>query len=280
VALYLLPRGAKGAKGRRPWLGMAAALAGSGLFLAVSLPRTAQTILHLEHYEGQTAIAKFNLGVGAVSTCRSVVDNLLPGVCGVGGLGMSLPLPAAFVVLAALVAGGAWWWYWASERRLLLLGLGLIGCNYLLVYSARAFIPYEEMTKINWTRYHLQPQLGLALFVAGGLAFARRAGEDTLTRRQERAVTLLIAACFLVQLPRAVVGRFGPDPRQDQLLFHLEEVDSRCRILHIGADDARRALPPLDLSAWTSAVNGWTFLWGSPYPQPQPPEVIRRVLGE
>jgi hypothetical protein len=93
-------------------------------------------------------------------------------------------------------------------------------------------------------------------------------------------VTLLIAACFCLQLPRAVLGRFGPDPLQEEMLRRIEEVDSRCRILHIGADDARRALPKLDLERWTSAVNGWTFLWGSPDPRPCPPEVIRRVLGE
>jgi hypothetical protein len=280
VALYLLPRGAKEAKGRRPWLGMAAALAGSGLFLAVSLPRTAATILHLEHYGDKTALEAFDVAAGAVSTCRSVVDNLLPGLIGVGGLGRSLPLPAACVVLAGLVVVGAWWWCRAQERRLLLPGLGLIGCSYLLVYSARASWPYEEMTELGWTRYHLQPQLGLALFVAGGLAFARRAGEGIPMRRQLRGMVWLIALCFCVQLPRAVVGRFAPDPRQEELLRRVEEVDARCREHHIGADDARRALPPLDLSSWASNVNGWTFLWGSPDPQPYPPEVIRRVLGE
>jgi MFS family permease len=283
VALYLLPGivGQASPLARwRPWLGMLAAAIGSGLFLAVSLPRTAETILHLEHYRNKSAREAFEVTTGAVSTCRSVVDNLLPGMIGVGNLGVSLPLPAACVVLAGVVVVGAWWWRRAQERRLLLLGLGLMGCSYLLVYSARAFIPYKEMTNINWTRYHLQPQLGLALFIAGGLTLTRRASEGTLTRRQVRGVAWLIALCFCVQLPRGVVGRFGPDLVQEELLRRIEEVDARCREYHIGADDARGALPPLDLSAWTSAVNGWTFLWGSPDPRPRPPEEIRRLLGE
>jgi hypothetical protein len=277
VALYLLPWGTKEVKTWRPWLGMAAAAVGSGLFLAISLPRTVEAILHLEHYQGKTALETFDVAAGAVSTCRSVVDNLLPGLFGVGGLGVSLPLPAACVVLAGLVAVGVWWWRRARERRLLLLGLGLVGCSYLLVYSARAFLPYEEMTGLAWTRYHLQPQLGLALFVAGGL---RRTAEGTLTRRQVVWVAALIAVCFGMQLPRGVLGRFRPDAQQEELLRRIEEVDARCREHHIGADDARQALPPLDLSAWVSKVNGWTFLWGSPEPRPRPAAEVRRLLGE
>jgi hypothetical protein len=280
VALYLLPGivGQASPLARwRPWLGMMAAAIGSGLFLAVSLPRTAETILHLEHYQGKPVFETFQVATGAVSTCRSVVDNLLPGLVGVGGLGWSLPLPAAGVVLVGLVALGAWWWRRAQECRLLLLGLGLVGCSYLLVYSARALWPYKEMTGLAWTRYHLQPQLGLALFVAGGL---RRTPEGTLTRRQVVWVAGLIAVCFGMQLPRGVVGRFRPDTQQEELLRAIEEVDARCREYHIGADDARGALPPLDLSGWWSKVNGWTFLWGSPDPRPQPPEEVRRLLGE
>jgi hypothetical protein len=285
VALYLLPWRRAEAGKVRPWLGMAAALAGSGLFLAVSLPRAAETILHLEHYQGQTAVEKFDLRAGAVSTGRSVVDNLLPGVFGVGGFGMSLPLPVAVFVLAGVVAAGVWWWRRAPHRRLLLLGLGLVVSSYLLVYSARAAWGYEGvMTGPGWTRYHLQPQLGLALFVAGGLLTpTRRASEGTdtdLTRQQARAVGWLIALCFLVQLPRAVLGRFEPIPAQAARLRHIEEVDARCREYHIGAADARRALPRQEMEESYSKVNAWELLWASPDPRPRSPEEVRRLLGE
>jgi hypothetical protein len=280
VGLYLLPWGAKEAKSWRPWLGTIAAAVGSGLFLAVSLPRTAKTILHLEHYGDRTAFELFDVRTGAVSTGRSLVDNLLPGQFGVGGLGIALPLPAACVVLAGLVAAGAWWWRRARERRLLLLGMGAVISANLLVYSARAAWDYEDMTGAGWTRYHLLPQWGLALFVAGGLTLTRRASEGPLTRRQVVWVAGLIAVCFGMQLPRGVVGRFRLNPKQEARLRHIEEVDARCREYHIGSEDARRALPPLDMPESTTKVNGWAFLWGSPDPRPRPPEEVRRLLGE
>lgn len=277
VALYLLPWGEEWRRPRR-WLGVPAALLGTGLFLALSLPRAADTIMHLEHYEGQTAVEKFDIRAGMISTGRSVVDNLLLGVFGIGGFGFSLPLPAAALVLAGLAAAGVWWWRRAPHRRLLLLGLGLVVSSYLLVYSARAAWGYEGvMTLLAWSRYHLQPQLGLALFLAGGLIPV--AGAPGLCRRQARAVAWLIALCFLVQLPRAVGGRFEPNDKQAARLRQIEDMDARCREHHIAAEDARRTLPRQEMKESASRVNCWELLWGSAEPRPRPPEEVRRLLG-
>jgi hypothetical protein len=145
-----------------------APLAGTAAFLAVSLPRTAQKIMHLEHYDGGTAVEAFHPLQGLVYTGRSVVDNLLCGVLGFGTV--HCPVGLVPVVLLAVAALGVWWWWRAPCRRLLLLGLGMVGSSYLLVYSARAEWGYDNRMNLpNWTRYHLLPQLGLTLFVAGGL---------------------------------------------------------------------------------------------------------------
>src|SRR5206468_4244356 len=76
--LYLLPqaeRDAPAAEKAQPWwrhLALALVpLLGSVAFLAVSLPRTANHILHLEHYGDKTAVQAFSPLTGLVYTGRS-----------------------------------------------------------------------------------------------------------------------------------------------------------------------------------------------------------------
>jgi hypothetical protein len=264
---------------------------GTALFLAVSLPLTAATIMNLEHYNGRTALEAFRPLVGLGYTARSVVDNLLLGVVGVWGIDM--PVALVPVVLLAAAVLGAWWWRQAPDRRLMLLGLGLIGSAYLLVYSARATWGYDNlMTQPGWTRYHLLPHLGLVCFFCGGLPgrssrWFRLSEDGRLTRRQRRAVLALVGACFLVHLPRALAcaGAGGWDQAgirraQTADLRRIEEVDAVCREHHISAAAARQALGPFHSNAlYEERVNGWDFLRGSDDPHPLPAAEVKRLLG-
>jgi hypothetical protein len=254
---------------------------GSLVFLAVSLPRTAETILHLPHYEGKTALEAFHPIIGIQYTARSVVDNLLLGQIGITGI--SLPIPLVGVLLAVLIGVGAWWWRQAPDRRLLLLGLGLIASNYLMVYSARAEWPYDGlMYKPSWSRYHLLPQLGLVLFVVGGLP-GRRLGladGERLTRRQARFLYGLIVLLCLVNLPRGIFGRWTYWPEQIAVLRHIKEMDARCREHHVSAETARAALGELEVPGCDGRENGWEFLRGSDEPQPLTVEEARRLLAD
>jgi hypothetical protein len=254
---------------------------GSLLFLAVSLPRTAETILHLPHYEGKSALEAFHPTIGVQYTGRSLVDNLLLGQIGITGV--SLPIPLVVVILVLLVAVGSWWWWQAPDRRLLLLGLGLIASNYLLVYSARAEWRYDGvMTEPSWSRYHLLPQLGLVLFVVGGLPGQRLAlAEDgRLTRRQARFLYGLILLLLVVNLPRGIVGRWHYYPEQTTVLHRIEEMDARCREYHVSAETARAALGDLEIPGCGGRENGWDFLRGSDDPRPISVEEARRLLAE
>ncbi|HXG13455.1 MAG TPA: hypothetical protein VNK04_27095 [Gemmataceae bacterium] len=150
-----------------PYLCSLVPLVGSLIFLMVSLPRTAQHILHLEHYQQKTALEAFQPLTGLEYTGRSLVENLALGMFGLAGV--ELPGWAILVGLGALTAAGWWWWRGVPQRPLLVLGLGLILSSYLLVYSARADWGYAGMSQPNWSRYHLLPQLGLTLFLCGGL---------------------------------------------------------------------------------------------------------------
>ena len=249
-------------------------LLGTALFLAISLPLTAAHIRNLEHYHGRPLSETFNPLVGLGYTARSIVDNLVLGVGGVSTV--VTPVPLVVVVLLLLTGAAAWWWYRAPERQLLLLGVGMIGSAYVLVYSARSAWLYEQMTQPNFARYHLLPQLGLALILVGGLPARQalrspsppysgergwgegvqtievqpphprplspeygREGGKVLTPRQGWTLALLIGISFLIQAPRALLGYVVPLPGMER--FARNEVELRQLIENRATHEAQRA---------------------------------------
>jgi hypothetical protein len=280
--LYLLPSERAGDEPHRGGRSFTLLpLLGTALFLAVSLPRTAGAILHLPHYEGKTAVEAFDPLTGLAYAGRSVVDNLLLGAVGVWSL--QVPVRYVAVLLAGLALALVWWWRQAPRGRLILLGLGFLGGSYLLIYSARAAWPYDMMTEPVMSRYHLLPQLGLALVVAGGLP--GRNGRwfvldesGALTKRQARGLALLVGACLLVQLPHGLGVYPLGHAAQQGALRQVEEVDARCRAHHIDAVTARAVLPRLEVSLAGDDFNGWGLLRGSPDPRPTTPDEARALL--
>ncbi|HEX5269139.1 MAG TPA: hypothetical protein VFW33_01565, partial [Gemmataceae bacterium] len=83
-------------------------LLGGALFLAVSLPRTARSIMHLPHYGEKTALQSFHPVQGLQYTLWSVVENLLLGQLGVSSV--NVPWGLAVAVWPMLVVVAAWWW--------------------------------------------------------------------------------------------------------------------------------------------------------------------------
>jgi hypothetical protein len=293
--LYLLPPEKPLPRWRGLGLHFLAALTpllGSAAFLAVSLPRTAERILHLPHYQDKTAVEAFHLGPGLVNTGRSIVDNLLPGLLGVSTPpGVVCPLPVAVVVLLLLTAAGVWWWRGGTGHRLFLLGLGCIVLSYVLVYSARSDGWYwvGGVSPLHtWSRYHLFAQLGLALFLVAGLPrwqgkWLRLDPAGTLSRRQVYGLAVLVGVLFVTQAPRGVVGaRYWTSEYADQqrVLRQIDAVDKRCRQQHVSRDTALAALPFLNVpgSGEPPRENGWRLLRGSPTPNPLSAEEARALL--
>jgi hypothetical protein len=244
--------------------------------------------MHQEHYQGQTAVQAFQPLIGLGYTLRSIADNLLLGLAGLTNV--MLPVWCAAVLLLGAAGLGVWWWWQAPDRRLLLLGLGLIGSSYMLVYSARATWEYWQMTVPNFARYHLLPHLGLVLFFCGGLPgrasrwFVLQQG-DTLSRGQRRLLYGLIGALLLIHLPRGLIcgaatywNMAAEQQAQQEVLRRIEEVDARCRQHHISAAAARQALGRLNIPDSLDVIDGWEFLRGSDDPRPWPPDEIRRIL--
>jgi hypothetical protein len=275
------------AGGRAAWRGRLAALGpllGLAGFLAVSVPLTAERILHLKHYNGETAWEAFRPSVGLWYTLRSLVDNLTLGVLGISGV--ALPLGLNLGLLALLVIAGFLWWWAArgtSGQRLQILGLGLIVLAYWLIYSARSGWRYERLVQPTWTRHHLFPHLGLVLFVSGGLPrwqgrwfVPEPSGE--LSARQIGFFALLIALLFAIQLPRGIPAEKKYDPAvQLAVLRRIEEVDAWCQARHISAKTAREHLGWLTVPHCGNLKNGWDLLRGSSDPRRLRPEDARHL---
>lgn len=256
---------------RRAMAAALAPLAGSVAFLAVSLPRTAEAIIHAGHYQGRTVFEAFNLRVGAENTLRTLADNQVLGAFGVYNKSMAFSWPVVLAVVGVLVVAAAIWWRLAPHRRLLLVGLTMVLGTDLLVYSARADWSYVRQVH-NWTRYHLFPHLGLVLFVAGGLSrfegrWFRFAPDGALSRRQVLIVTLLIAGSLACHLPRSRASHFYFGEQGD-VLKRVERVDAQCRVEGISGETAREALGFLQFPLGYGGENAWDFLRGSSTPKP------------
>jgi len=258
-----------------------APLLGTAVFLAISLPRTADHIMHLQHYRGKSAVEVFDALQGLEFTGRALLDNLAIGEFGISGI--NCPPAGTIGGLTALLLAGLLWWWLATHRRLLVLGLAFIFVSYWLVYSARASWGYEIVSR--WGRYQLLPHLGLVFFLCGGLP----RWQDRLLWTSDsdcfwtsgRVLACLAALLFLIQLPRGLTT--GPSTeatwaRQQADLARIARVDARCRVHQIAAAAALRALEPFRVFWSSEEVNGWELLRGSEDPRPLEEDEARRLL--
>jgi hypothetical protein len=294
-ALYLLPicreaplNGPLASPSRRSFfrerlvsvLPAAAPLVGSALFLVVSLPKTANRIFRADHYRGKTVFEAFHPVDGVMNTIRTLADNQVLGALGIHP-SAAFPWTTAVAIVGCLAGVAVLWWRLAPQRRLLLLGLALILASDVLTYSARAEWNYERSVH-NWTRYHLFPQLGLVLFVIGGLPrfhgkWFTLAPSGALSRRQVVAILVTIGAALAVHLPRSL-GSHRYFPEQIAVLTRVEQIDANCRANGISDSTARKALGFLQFPLGYEGENAWDFLRGSPQPRQMTVDEARRLL--
>jgi hypothetical protein len=224
------------------------------------------------------------------------------------------PPPWVWIPFAVICAGVAWWVWRTPRKTPVILGLAAIGVSYWLMYSARANWRYEGHV-VTWSRYHLWPQLGLAMVLAGGWPEARRiAGFDAnkpLSRRQCVGLLILIGALFLCQMPRGLffhvlvkkdagwsndeytyslpfrrqawVWRASDHQEQREAMERIEAVDALCREHHIDAATAQRVLDPkfqmpYDATGPDQKESNWQFLHGSDDPRDISDEEAKRLL--
>ena len=224
-----------------------------------------------------TAWQTFDPLVGLAYTCRVVVDELLLGLFGGLQVTSSIPLViAGWLLLAGL---GTWWWCHSPHRLLLVLGLGTIFSSYLLIFSARAYFPYEAVQ--HSSRYHLLAMLGLA-FILGGGPLVRLSRRTFVERHGGLLAVGLLTLLVASQLPQCHYLR--QDPEQPAALRRIVEIDARCRAHRIDAATAGQALPPLPIAGCFGEevdgrlLDGWYFLRGSSDPLPLSADEARRLL--
>jgi len=212
---------------------------------------------------------------GLAWTVRSVVDNLVPGFTGLTAMfGLALPWPISFAAFGALAAAAVWWWRRAPAKGLLLVGLGAIFLGYWVVYSARAMHGYQRMTGLDWSRYHLLPQLGLTLFLAGGLPHWRDLlgipRDGALVRQNVRWLLVGVVLLFMLQAPRPVLSLWslGTSDKQMATLRRVEVFNRVCREQNISAATAREALQDhLLIEGFSNPAHAWLFLRCSETPR-------------
>lgn len=294
-ALYLLPIFGEGSGSdrrhsagsrwfTRQWLlgilPAATPLAGSAAFLAMSLPSTANRIIHATHYGGKTVFEAFHPVDGLVNTVRTLADNQILGAFGIPR-SVVFSWPTALAIFGGLAVAAALWWRLAPARRLLVLGLAIVLASDVLTYSARADWSYVRSVH-NWSRYHLFPHLGLVLFVIGGMPWLEGKlfaldPSGALSRRQATALGIVIAIALALHLPRGLRSpRYFPE--QIGVLTRVEQKDSACRTHRISAVTAREALGFLQFPFGYDGENAWDFLRGSPQPRPMTVDEARRLL--
>jgi len=251
-----------------------APLLGSLLFVAFSLLLATAPPQRPFQYDRRSPLEAFAVGPGLALTLQSILDNLISGLRGQSEVHVQAPWSWVALVLLGLVA--LWAWLRGPRPGLVVLGLGMIVGSYLLIYGARYHSGLDE--RINgyvWNRYHLQPQLGLALVICGALPLRKDAA---LSRRETGILGLLLVLLFLIHAPRAWHTLDPLQPEQAAVLRHIDAVDALCRQERIDANTARAVLPPLPLPCGPDDVGAWTFLRGSPDPLPWTPEEARRLL--
>jgi hypothetical protein len=289
VYLFLTPskqsEASATARSSRFWAALP--LLGTVAFLAISLPLTAQQIMHLEHYDGQTAIQAFMPLQGLLYTGRSIVENLVLGTFGISGV--TLPVLVDLGLLAALCLLLLPWWRGSPRSGLLWLGLAFILLPYLLTYSARGTWDWEKarFTEPRWSRYHLFPQFGIVLLLLTALPrlrhrFGELPADGSLTSRQRRIVVVLVLALFLINVPRGIAAgwhAFEDHDLQHPQLVSIDRIEDLCQERHISADAVRKELGqrgPFRLGP--PQMDMLTFLRGSADPLPLSREEVRTAI--
>lgn len=247
---------------------------GTVAYLVVALAMSGNQMLDAMHHDSRDADRALDPVVGAVSTARSVVDNLALGAVGVAGF--TCPPVVAAAVFAGVVGGVTWWWRRAPRRDLVVLGLAFVVLHFGLIYTARAVWPYDTVLR-GWSRYNLFPWLGVVLALSGGL---RRpaGGTEALGGTEARRLLLLVLALTLINLPRGILGTPIRPADQPAVLRRVEDMDRKCRGAGVPSVVACRVLDPLPAPG-DEGFDAYLLMWGGSGTTDMPDGEARVRLG-
>jgi hypothetical protein len=184
-----------------------------------------------------------NAAEGLLCCLRAPADILLMGLLGMEN-GDRWLTGGSDVALGVLLVAGAAFLAWRSRQRpMILCGLVSILGGYAMTYGVRNIYGTHWLMEVQ--RYHLFPQLGCVLIVAGA-ARPILARLDAQTRAPLRCATLLALFLLVTNCPlwnsRLRSYQF---PAQQATLCALERLDQLCRARGITRAQARAALGPV-----------------------------------
>jgi hypothetical protein len=237
AALRALSETDRTATRRRVGLGVVIPLAGTLAYLA------ACSLFRYRDVLAESVRRNADARRALLATCRAPFEVLLPRLVGLREAAPRLSDAAVVALFAIGLLAGLAWARRSPRRPLILGGLFMIVGGYALAYSVRA--TYSAAPVLTIQRYHLFPQVGLALtLAAASVPWSRRL--DARPAAGLAAASALAALLLAVNLS-AMKGQaraFG-FPEQGRTLAALEHVAATCRREGITRDQALAALDPI-----------------------------------
>jgi hypothetical protein len=220
---------------------------------------------------------KADLGGGLVLALRAPVELLVPTLFGAYEADVWAPVTLS-VILSGAGLIGLVLWAWRSRNR------GLIGCGFLLILGGYALTYcFRNENGAHWVlnsneRFHLYPQVGLALLVALAL-------RPWLGRYDHRpALMLFVAAGFALLLTGVHHRRIAElsqryyFPEQGQTMAALDHLERLCRAEGVAREDAIAALDPVWSYWFQEPFNGLWMLPETGAPAGRPAGEVRSHL--
>jgi hypothetical protein len=220
---------------------------------------------------------KADFGGGLVLALRAPAELLVPTLFGVYEADVWAPVTLSVILsgagLIVLVL-----WGWRSRHR------GLIGCGTVLIFAGYALTYcFRNEHGAHWVlnsneRFHLYPQVGLALLVALAL-------RPWLGRYDHRPALMLFFAIGLALLLTMVHHRRIAElsqryyfPEQRQTIVALDHLERLCRAEGVAREDAIAALDPVWSYWFQRPLNGLWMLPVTGAPVGRPVGDVRSLL--
>jgi hypothetical protein len=179
---------------------------------------------------------------GVVYTTQAIIEVLV-----LRNLGLDLAATATQGVVLVLALAGLWAWSRGVPVRpnpLEAAGAVLAVLSFLVVFTARGYLPFESVRALGW--YQAVPQIGAVLFGigwwAGRLSAPSPASLKPPSRRELLAVLGLAAALIALQTPRVrarVLQDAPPVTAWEQIRFPIPLLE-RLRAAYFTAERAGR----------------------------------------
>lgn len=218
--------------------------------------------------------ADFRLGLASVA--RAPIDVLLPGLVGLPNIDARLPRGLDLALAAVGLAGLLAWSIRSRFRPLILGGLVLIVGGYGLTYCVRTVHGPHWILEVQ--RYHLFPQLGLALVLGPALVPVLRRFDGRPVRALAVATALAVVLGMLHAPEFRTRARYYRFPEQPRTLAALERLATTCRDAGITREQALAALDPIRTRWFDHDFNALTML-APTVPAPRLPDNrVRSIL--